>query len=96
MLRTNSIFMDFDGIGADEPGAIHFNGLYPLAGPCPCDGCPQARRCADGLACPDFAYYVSTGRVRHARRVPGGDLFRRMFEAEEILEILLPELEKVS
>jgi hypothetical protein len=82
MLRTDSIYMDFESMVADELGAIHINALSILAGPCPCDRCPQARRCANGLACPDFAYYVSSGRIRHGRRVPGTDLYRRMFEAE--------------
>jgi hypothetical protein len=94
MLRTDSIFRDFEGMVAEERGAVHINRALILAGPCPCDSCSLAQRCAAGLACFDFVYYVANGRVRHGRRIPGTNLYRRMFGVEEVPALSALELEK--
>jgi hypothetical protein len=51
-----------------------------LGGPSPCEGCPHAVRCRDGLACAALQLFVQTGRISEiAPRQPTRQIYERLF-----------------
>ncbi len=52
----------------------------------PCDGCAHRQRCASGMACSAFSYYVQTGIVRDNKNndmQPTALRYRQLFERKE-------------
>jgi hypothetical protein len=51
----------------------------------PCDGCDHRQRCASGMACSAFSYYVQTGIVSRDRKngAPTVLRYRQLFERKE-------------
>jgi hypothetical protein len=66
-------------------GSAHLDSAYAtLAGPSPCDGCPQARRCRERLlACASFAAYAKLLSWEGLPREPSRWQFRAIFSPKE-------------
>ena len=49
--------------------------------PAPCDKCASYYHCEENhTACPDFAYYVRTGKLENVNRSPTTVIYNRLFK----------------
>ena len=52
--------------------------------PAPCDKCDSYYHCEQHeTACPDFAYYVRTGKVKDEDRSPTTVIYNRIFKSKK-------------
>lgn len=70
---------------AKRQGSAHLDSAYAtLAGPSPCDDCPQARRCRERLlACGSFAAYAKLLAWDGLPRQPSRWQFRAIFNPRQ-------------
>ena len=53
----------------------------PIFEPAPCDKCDSYYYCEENhTACPDFAYYVRTGKLENGNRSPTTVIYNRLFK----------------
>lgn len=74
----SEVFVDAEAFGRAS-GPERVPGLVAPLGPSPCDLCPNRRQCASGMACPDFAAFVVSGRLAESNRSPSASVYRQVF-----------------
>lgn len=87
MSLSSFLLDDADEASAPARGSTH-GYVTPMAldGPCPCDECPWAARCATGLACARFVAFCdgkSEVRWRGASGIPTRRRFSILFQSQK-------------